>query len=351
MKNLKVIELAGVLAGPAVGMFFAELGAEVIKIENPENHGDMTRKWKLPSEDKSKNTSAYFASVNYGKRYVSLNLKVPADLEKFYAQVKEADVVICNWKKGDDEKLKVDYQTILKINPKIIYALLTGYGENSSRVAYDVVLQAEAGWMMMNGTQESGPVKIPVAIVDLFAAHQLKEGILVALLNRTKTGKGVKVTVSLFDAAIASLANQGSNYLMENYIPQRTGSLHANIAPYGEIMQTQDEKQLILAIGTDKQFEGLCRVLELGHLISDERYITNQMRVKNRDALAETLQEKIREFNSIDFLKICEEKNIPVGLIRNMHQVFELAEAKKLILEDEVGKRVKSTIFKIEENG
>ncbi|MBC8045516.1 MAG: CoA transferase [Fimbriimonadaceae bacterium] len=348
LKDLKVIELAGVLAGPAAGMFFAELGAEVIKIENSKTGGDITRKWKLPSEDFNKNTSAYFASVNYNKQHLFLNLHDNTDLQKLYAHIRTADVLISNWKKGDAEKLKVSYEIIKEINPQIIYAQITGYGDHSPRVAYDVVLQAETGWMFMNGTKESGPVKIPVAVIDLFAAHQLKEGILIALLNRTKTNKGAKVTVSLFDAAIASLANQASNFLMENYIPQRSGSLHPNIAPYGEIMHTKDGKQIILAVGTDKQFEVLCDLLQLHNLVEDVNYKTNLQRLMHRSNLAKMLQEKILMFNADDLLTIFQEKNIAAGLIRSMEELFQLDEAKELILEDEIGSRVRSAIFKIE---
>lgn len=348
LRNLKVIELASVLAGPSVGMFFAELGARVIKIENPASGGDMTRKWKLASEDPLKKTSAYFASVNYSKEYMWLNLQVEKNLEVLYAMIQEADVLICNWKKGDAEKLKTDYHTLKKINPSLIYGAITGYDETSGRVAYDVVLQAETGWMSMNGTPQSGAVKIPVAIIDLFAAHQLKEGILVALLNRMQTGKGAKVTVSLFDAAIASLANQASNFLMENYLPQRTGSLHPNIAPYGEILHSNDGKQIILAVGTDKQFESLCEVLEIEKAETENLFSTNQLRVKNRTVLVQLLQEKIQHYKAEEILSLFHEKNIPAGLIRNLEEVFALPAAKSLILADDTGKRVQSVIFKIE---
>lgn len=346
LKNLKVIELASVFAGPAVGMFFAELGARVIKIENPASGGDMTRKWKLASENPLKKTSAYFASVNYGKEYMWLNLHEEKNLEVLYTMIKEADVLICNWKKGDAEKFKTDYHTLKKINPSLIYGAISGYDETSGRVAYDVVLQAETGWMSMNGTPHSGAVKIPVAIIDLFAAHQLKEGILVALLNRTQSGEGAKVTVSLFDAAIASLANQASNFLMEKYIPQRTGSLHPNIAPYGETLHTKDDKQIILAVGTDKQFNALCEVLSIEE--TENLFSTNQLRVQNRTTLAQLLQEKIQHYTAEEILSLFQEKNIPAGLIRNLEEVFALPAAKKLILTNDTGSRVQSVIFKIE---
>ena len=149
--KLKVVELAGVLAGPSVGMFFAELGAEVIKIENERSGGDVTRSWKLASEDKSSKVSAYFCSVNYHKEYQFKNLKEQRDLDKVRDLIREADIVLVNFKKGDDVKLGLDYETLKKINPKIIYAAITGFGDESERIAYDLILQAESGFMSMNG--------------------------------------------------------------------------------------------------------------------------------------------------------------------------------------------------------
>ncbi|MCX6296683.1 MAG: CoA transferase, partial [Bacteroidetes bacterium] len=210
-KDLKVIELANVLAGPAVGMFFAELGAQVIKIENKSTNGDVTRSWKIAKEDQKINSSAYYASVNWNKKSMFLDLKDASDKSKIIELIKEADIVISNYKKGDDIKLGMDFETLKKTNPTLIYAHISGFGEENSRTAFDIVLQAETGFMFMNGTKESGPIKMPVALIDILAAHQLKEGVLVALIKRMQTGNGSKVSVSLYDSAIASLANQATN--------------------------------------------------------------------------------------------------------------------------------------------
>ena len=192
-KNLKVIELANVLAGPAVGMFFAELGADVIKIENKTTNGDVTRSWKLTTENPNQKGSAYFASVNWNKKSLFLDLKDAFDKTKVLELIKDADIVIANYKKGDAEKLGMDYESLKKTNPKLIYAHISGFGEDSSRIAFDIVLQAETGFMFMNGTSESGPIKMPVALIDILAAHQLKEGVLVALIKRMQTNEGSKV--------------------------------------------------------------------------------------------------------------------------------------------------------------
>lgn len=344
-KGLKVIELAGVLAGPSVGMFFAELGAHVVKIENPKTGGDTTRQWKLANEPAEENTSAYFASVNWGKEHVFLDLTVQKDLLELKEMIADADVVICNWKAGDAEKFNLRYDDVKRINQNIIYAQIKGFDDE--RVAYDVVLQAETGWMFMNGEVHSGPVKIPVAIIDLFAAHQLKEGILIAFLHKLKTGEGSEVMVSLFDAAVASLANQAGNYLMSKDIPQRTGSLHPNIAPYGEILQFKDGKSIVLAVGTDRQFAGLCKILNCAELLEDAKYSTNKNRVINRKSLFEIICEKAKNFTGEKFMALSIENKIPAGFVRNMQELFELGAAKKLILEDEAGKRVRTAIFKI----
>lgn len=348
-KGLKIIEMASVMAGPAVGSFFSELGADVVKIENPRTGGDITRQWKLPTEDPASPASAYFASVNWNKLHLFLDLEDPANLEQVYGMIRNADILICNWKKGDAEKFRLDHATVAAINPGIIYANINGFGDEEDRVAFDVVLQAETGWMYMNGTPASPPVKLPVAIIDQFAAHQLKEGILTALIRKMQTGKGSRVTVSLFDAAIASLANQAANYITAGHIPQRIGSLHPNIAPYGEIITCVEGTQIVLAIGSDKQFKALCTILGDPALAEDPRYRHNKDRVQNRNTLIGALQQRVQHFTCGSFLDLCRSHQVPAGAIRNLQQVFEQPTARELILADEVGKRVKSAIFRLED--
>lgn len=350
-KDLKVVELANVLAGPAVGMFFSELGADVIKIENKLTNGDVTRSWKLPKEDSSSSSSAYFASVNRNKNSLMVDLNKPEEKQKVYDLLETAGLVICNYKPGDDVKLGMDYESIRKINPEIIYAAITGFGEDVKRTAYDLVLQAETGFMYMNGNSESGPVKMPVALIDILAAHQLKEGILVAMINRLKTGKGAKVTVSLYDAAIASLANQASNWLMAAENPQPIGSLHPNIAPYGEIFTTSDDKQIVLAIGNNKQFQHLCELLACRDVINDERFNSNSGRVKNRKVLFELLKPSFRNYDSAFLMDQFIKYDIPAGRIRSLKEVFAEPQAASLvnswISEGQTHKNVKTAIFKI----
>jgi crotonobetainyl-CoA:carnitine CoA-transferase CaiB-like acyl-CoA transferase len=348
ISKLKIIDASTVLAGPSVGMFFAELGAEVLKIENP-NFPDVTRTWKLAQEQIENPISAYFSSINFGKKYQSLNLKNQSDYSEFINLIKDSDVLITNFKKGDDLKFKITDEILKKVNPRLIHGKISGFGIDSAKVAYDLILQAESGFMSMNGTPESGPIKMPIALIDVLAAHQLKEGILLALLKRTETNVGGTVHVSLYDAAICSLVNQASGFLMENNIPQRIGSLHPTIAPYGEIFTTADDQQITFAIGSDTHFIKLCHFLGLEKLPEEEQFSTNQNRVINRQELFEILQDQLESFQSNFVLTWMHEHFVPCGKIRNLKEVFEDERAKSFIREetiDKIGtKRVSSIAF------
>lgn len=343
-KDLVVLELASVLAGPLVGTFFSELGARVIKIENPKTGGDITRQWKLPSEN-SDEISAYYSSCNYAKEVHFLDLI--DDREAIVEWIKKADILIQNFKFGDAEKFDLQYDSVRKINPRIIYGSISGFGKESKRIAYDVVLQAESGFMYMNGTPDSDPVKMPVALIDVLTAHQLKEAILVALWKKAKTGEGSEVSCSLYDAAVGSLANQATNWLMGNHIPQRMGSLHPNIAPYGEQFQCADGKSVVLAIGSNRQFSNLLELLKISELQNDERFTTNKIRVENRKELAQLLAEKIGEFERSAFISQCIENDVPAGAIRDMKEVFSEQAAQDLILSEEKTQRVRTANFYI----
>jgi crotonobetainyl-CoA:carnitine CoA-transferase CaiB-like acyl-CoA transferase len=343
-KDLKVLELAGVLAGPSVGFFFAELGAKVIKIENPKTRGDVTRSWKLKNEDPQEETSAYFWSVNALKEIIFLDISQQKDLQRLYDLVKDCDIVITNYKRGDDEKLKADYKTLSQINPRLIYASINGFGSDSPRTAYDLILQAESGFMYMNGEPGSKPVKMPVALIDLLAAHQLKEAILISLLKRYESGKGAHVSVSLFQSALASLVNQATNWLIGGQIAQPIGSLHPNIAPYGEIFETKDKQLITFAIGSNRQFAALCDLVRYPALSKDKSFATNQLRVKNRSQLYSIIYDYIRKFSFKEMFDLCLEKEIPLGKIRNMKEVFELPEAKQMLIDFKHNNKNLSTV-------
>ncbi|MDQ2795504.1 MAG: CoA transferase, partial [Bacteroidota bacterium] len=267
--HLRVLELASVLAGPQVGQFFAELGAEVLKIESPA--GDVTRTWKTSAETTVSTAtpaaaatavSAYFSASNWGKTSLVLDLTTPAGQAELHRLAASADIVLASYKPGDAAKLRADYATLAAQNPRLLYGHLTGYGPDNPRAGYDAVLQAEAGFMYLNAPGPGQPPqKMPVAMVDLLAAHQLKEGLLTALYQRERTGHGALVQVSLLDSALASLANQAATYLVAGHDPQPLGSGHPSIVPYGTVYRTANGRQLVLAVGSDGQFRQLCAAL------------------------------------------------------------------------------------------
>ena len=333
LNDLKVLELASVLAGPSVGQFFAEVGAEVIKVENIRTRGDVTRTWRVADET-TDDRSAYFCSVNWGKKSIAVDLRQKEGQDIVCKLALNSDIVISSYKSGDAEKLGVDFQTLSSLNPRLIYGQISGFGAHNSRVGYDAVIQAEAGFMFMNGEAGGPSLKMPVALMDILAAHQLKEGLLLALLERNQTGRGRYVHVSLFDAAVASLANQATNWLVAGVIPQKQGSLHPNIAPYGEIFRTADGVEILLAVGSDRQFSAFAEIVGLGSEIISS-YATNVQRVNYRDKLSATLQVKIEQLSSQLLIKSLQVAGVPYGLVRNSKEVFESAEAKALLLHSE----------------
>lgn len=341
LKNLKVLELASVLAGPSVGQFFAELGAQVIKVENV-NGGDVTRSWKIAGE-KTDDRSAYFCSINWGKQSIAIDLTHAEGQKIIHELVTKTDILIASYKPGDAEKLKVDYTTLSAINPRLIYGQITGYGPTNPKVGYDAIIQAESGFMFMNGEPGGPSLKMPVALIDVLAGHQLKEAILLALIERYQTDRGSFVDVSLIQAAISSLVNQATNFLIGGKIPGKHGSAHPNIAPYGDMFITSDGKELLLAVGNDKQFKALCEILQID-IWQDAMFATNVDRVSNRKALNAQLNIAISKCNSVEIANALNERKVPGGLIRNLSDVFNEPEARDLLFERDLLKGVRNYV-------
>lgn len=337
LKGIRVLELANVLAGPGVGMFLSEMGATVIKVENVQSCGDVTRQWKLPTEDPETDIAGYFSCVNWGKRSLAIDITCEEGLNIIYELVKQCDIVLSSYKPGDAEKLKVSFPILKELNEKLIYAHVTGYGMNNPRAGYDAIIQAESGFTYMNGEPEGNPTKMPVALMDILAAHQLKEAILLALLSRERYGGGQYIEASLLRSGIASLANQATNWLVGKSIPQRMGSDHPNIVPYGTIFRTADNKEIVLAVGTDKQFKELCQILGEPELAEDERFRKNFNRVVNSSELKMKLQVLIGSYERDDILEILMSRRIPAGGVYNMEEVFNTPEAMEMILEGVAG--------------
>lgn len=335
-QELLVVETASVLAGPAVGMFFAELGARVVKIENPRSGGDVTRKWKLPSEDPTSPVSAYFSSVNYGKEHCYMDLADHAARPAFDALVTEADVLISNHLDKDAAKLGLGRERLRQLNPRLVHGHIRGYADDPARPAYDVVLQAETGYIGMCGSDQAHLAKMPVAMIDVLAAHQLKEGLLLALMRRMRSGEGAYVEVSLEEAALTGLVNQATNWLMAGHVAAPMGTLHPNIAPYGELFACADGGRIVLAVGSDKQFAALCALLELGQLPGDERFAVNARRVAHRKALAEALAPAIAARQRGPLLEQLQRAGVPAGAVNRIDQALGSRTAKAMVANETI---------------
>ena len=333
-------------------MFFSELGARVIKLENAKSGGDITRKWKLPKEDAHSTVSAYFSSVNHGKEHRMTDLSSPDGRQMLDALVAKADVLITNHLDGDANKLGLGRERLRALNPKLLHGHIRGYADDPSRPAYDVVLQAETGYIGMTGTDSANPAKLPVAMIDVLAAHQLKEGLLLALWQRERSGKGAYVEVSLEAAAFTGLVNQASNWLMAKHAAGPIGTLHPNIAPYGELFTCADDKRIVLAVGSNEQFKALCHVFDLSHLVHDQHFSTNAKRVTNRNVLAQLLAPAIAAAPRDELLARFRDAQVPAGALNPIDEALGSATARSMVLEEMIDQvrtlRLSGNAFRIE---
>ncbi len=333
-QNLLIIECASVLAGPAVGAFFAELGATVLKLEPLQ--GDVTRSWKLANEDPDNDISAYFSAINWGKQSLALNLKDTRAQAAARQIAQQADILIANYKPGAAAKLGLDADSLCAANPRLIYAHLTGYGSQNPRTGYDAIIQAESGFLYLNGHPDQPPAKMPVALMDILAAHQLKEAILVALLERSQSQQGGLIEVSLLDSALTALANQASNYLVAGHEPQPLGLEHPNIVPYGNLYPCQ-QGEVMLAIGSDRHFAQLCDILGQPTLAQDPRFATNLARVHHRQALDPLLRQLIVDWPISPLLQALWQAGIPAGQVKKVSEALSNPEIAHLRLQADKG--------------
>lgn len=335
LSDLSVVEFAGVLAGPSVGMFLAELGARVIKVENPATGGDVTRQWTLGDQAPAETPSPYFAAVNWGKESVALDFARPEDLDAARRLARRADVVLVSYKPGDAKRFGLDFETVSADNPGVVYGEITAYGPDDERPGYDAVIQAATGFTYLNGEPDGPPLKLPVALMDVLAGHQLKEAVLLALLRRERTGEGAKVSVSLVRSGLAALVNQATNWLVAGVNPGRLGSGHPNIVPYGSSYETTDGSRIVLAVGNDRQFAGLCEVLGTPELAADDRFVTNPARVEHRGELEELLTGRLAERGRDEVLAALADAGVPAGPILDVREALARPEAEPLLQQGE----------------
>ncbi|RDJ11187.1 CaiB/BaiF CoA transferase family protein [Rhizobium grahamii] len=326
LSGIRVIELARVLAGPWAGQMLADLGADVIKVENPDG-GDDTRHWGPPfveGADGENLSAAYYHSANRGKRSITADLKREEDQALVRRLIATADVVIENFKLGGLVKYGLDYESLKKINPKLVYCSITGFGQNgpyASLAGYDYIVQGMSGFMSITGEPDGQPMKAGVAIADIFTGIYAVAAIEAALIHAQRTGEGQLVDMALLDVQSAVLANQNMNYLVSGRAPARLGNAHPNISPY-EVVPTADG-YLILAVGNDGQFRRLCAILGLEGTADDPRFSMNKARVANRDEVRRLVSTETLKWQKADLLKACEANAVPAGAINTIEEMFE----------------------------
>ncbi|PCI28144.1 MAG: CoA transferase [SAR324 cluster bacterium] len=319
LKDITVLDLSRVLAGPYCSMMLADLGAEVIKIESAR--GDDTRAWGPPFY---KSESAYYLSCNRNKKSVVIDIRTKEGQEVLHEIAKEADVVIENFKVGGLKKYNLDYDTIKALNPSVIYCSITGYGQDGpykDMPGYDFIIQGLCGLMSITGEVEGQPMKVGVAITDILAGLFSTIGILSSLHKRGKTGKGEYIDVSLLDTAVASMANVASSFLISGENAKRYGNAHPSIVPYETFMSK--DGYFNIGVGNNGQFGNLCRILGHPELAEDERFLSNTDRVKNRVSLSAALNEILVTKNAAEWLEELQQNNVPAGPINTMQDVFE----------------------------
>ena len=333
LAGFKVLDMSRILAGPWAGQLLADLGADVIKIERPKC-GDDTRSWGPPylkdRDGKDTGDAAYFFCANRGKKSVTVDITCLEGQEIIRQLAGQSDVLIENYKVGGLANYGLDYHSLSKINPKLIYCSITGFGQTgpyANLPGYDFLIQGMGGLMSVTGepddheTGNGGPTKVGVAVTDLFTGLYASNAIQAALIERQNSGLGQYIDLALLDVQAATLANQASNYLVGGLVPERLGNAHPNIVPY-QAFSTSDG-HIIIAVGNDRQFSRLCDALEQSDLANDERFTTNAARVNNRKHICDVIQLSLKQYGSAHWLEKLKQCSVPCGPINTINQVFK----------------------------
>ena len=320
LSGVRVLDLTRVVAGPYCSMFLGDLGAEVVKVEQP-GAGDDTRGWGPPFAG---GESAYYLCINRNKQSLTLDLKSKRAVELLRDLVKVADVIIENFRPGTMERLGLGEKELRELNPRLIYASLTGFGADgpmSDWPGYDLIVQAWGGLMSITGTPEGEPVKVGVAIIDLVAGLMLGKAVAAALFAREKIGVGQRIDTSLLEAEVASLINVGSNYLVGGKVPTRWGNAHPNIVPY-QNFQTADG-YLVIGVASEVIWKRFCEAVGQRDLINDPRFADNSKRVENRSELIAILSKTFLQRRNDAWFKLLTDAEVPCAPVQTIDQVFQ----------------------------
>ncbi|SDC37939.1 CaiB/BaiF CoA transferase family protein [Ruegeria marina] len=327
LSGVRVLDLSRILAGPTCTQLLGDLGANVIKIENPASGGDDTRQWGPPyvmdAEGNQTDLSAYFMAANRNKLSVALDIATPEGQAEIRRLAGHADILIENFKPGGLARYGLDYASLSKTFPGLVYCSISGFGQtgpNASKPGYDLLAQGFGGIMSLTGEPEGAPMKVGVGIADVMCGMYATVGILAALRHKDRTGEGQHVELALVDAQIAWMINEGVNYLNSGKVPERRGNAHPNIMPY-DVYQTSDG-HLVLAVGNDSQFRRYCGFLDLAHLAEDPHFATNQARLQNRAALDAVLRPAMAARSTAEVIAGLEAQKVTVGPVQTLDQVF-----------------------------
>lgn len=327
--HLRVLDLSRVLAGPWCGQILGDLGAEVLKIENP-NGGDDTRKWGppfLPETAGGSLDAAYYSSANRNKRSLAIDISTPEGADVVRDLARECDIVIENFKVGGLAKYGIDYAGIKEVRPDVIYCSITGFGQTgpyATRAGYDYLIQGMSGLMSVTGLPDGvpggGPMRTGVAVCDLYTGMYATVSILAALAHRDATGEGQYIDCALLDCQIAALANQTANYLASGEAPARMGNSHPNVVPY-RVYPVKDG-HVIIAVGNDGQFQRMCAALDMPEQAKDPRFATASTRIVNRDPLDAAIEASLARFGRDEIIALLEKATVPCGPINDLSDTF-----------------------------